>query len=165
VVKLIRDIAGQTNLLALNATIEAARAGEAGRGFAVVASEVKTLAVQTARATEEIAIQITAVQASTTGAVEAIRRTADRMHEINHYTSAVATAVEEQSVATSEISYNVTNAAEGTNVVVSVLAAVAGAATATRGSAQTMLDASAAVEEAVANLRSEVEGFLHKVAV
>ena len=164
VVKLIRDIAGQTNLLALNATIEAARAGEAGRGFAVVASEVKTLAVQTARATEEIASQITAVQASTTGAVEAIRRTADRMHEINHYTSAVATAVEEQSVATSEISYNVTNAAEGTNVVVSVLEAVAGAATATRGSAQTMLDASAAVEEAVANLRSEVEGFLRKVA-
>jgi PAS domain S-box-containing protein len=165
VVKLIRDIAGQTNLLALNATIEAARAGEAGRGFAVVASEVKTLAVQTARATEEIASQIKAVQGSTTGAVEAIRRTADRMHEINRYTSAVATAVEEQSVATSEISYNVTNAAEGTNVVVSVLEAVAGAATETRGSAQTMLDASAAVEEAVANLRSEVEGFLYKVAV
>jgi methyl-accepting chemotaxis protein len=89
---------------------------------------------------------------------------ADRMHEIDHYTSAVATAVEEQSVATSEISYNVTNAAEGTNVVVSVLEAVAGAATATRGSAQTMLDASAAVEEAVANLRSEVEDFLRKVA-
>jgi len=87
--------------------------------------------------------------------------TADRMHEINHYTSAVATAVEEQSVATSEISYNVTNAAD---VVVSVLEAVAGAATATRGSAQTMLDASAAVEEAVANLRSEVEDFLRKVA-
>ena len=83
------------------------------------------------------------------------------MHEINHYTSAVATAVEEQSVATSEISYNVTNAAD---VVVSVLEAVAGAATATRGSAQTMLDASAAVEEAVANLRSEVEDFLRKVA-
>jgi PAS domain S-box-containing protein len=165
VVKLIRDIAGQTNLLALNATIEAARAGEAGRGFAVVASEVKTLAVQTARATEEIASQIMAVQASTTGAVEAIRRTADRMREINHYTSAVATAVEEQSAATSEISYNVTNAAEGTTVVVSVLEAVAGAATATRGSAKTMLDASAAVEEAVGNLRSEVEGFLHKVAV
>jgi methyl-accepting chemotaxis protein len=165
VVKLIRDIAGQTNLLALNATIEAARAGEAGRGFAVVASEVKTLAVQTARATEEIASQIMAVQGSTTGAVEAIRRTADRMHEINRYTSAVASAVEEQSAATNEISYNVTNAAEGTNVVVSVLQAVAGSATETRGSAKTMLDASAAVEDAVANLRSEVEGFLHKVAV
>jgi hypothetical protein len=90
VVKLIRDIAGQTNLLALNATIEAARAGEAGRGFAVVASEVKSLAVQTANATEEIASQILSVQGSTTGAVEAIRRIAERMREIEHYTSSVA---------------------------------------------------------------------------
>jgi methyl-accepting chemotaxis protein len=79
VVKLIRAIAEQTNLLALNATIEAARAGEAGRGFAVVASEVKSLAVQTAKATEEIANHILAVQTSTTGAVEAIRRIAMRM--------------------------------------------------------------------------------------
>src|SRR5215468_9540937 len=83
VVKLIRDIAGQTNLLALNATIEAARAGESGRGFAVVASEVKTLAVQTAKATEDITGQITAVQSSTGGAVEAIRRIAERMQEVN----------------------------------------------------------------------------------
>ena len=82
VVKLIRDIAGQTNLLALNATIEAARAGEAGRGFAVVASEVKSLAVQTAKATEEIASQILAVQGSTTTAVDAIRNIAGRMKEI-----------------------------------------------------------------------------------
>jgi methyl-accepting chemotaxis protein len=81
VVKLIQDVAGQTNLLALNATIEAARAGEAGRGFAVVASEVKSLAVQTARATEEIAGQIAAVQVSTGAAVEAIGRIADRMKE------------------------------------------------------------------------------------
>ena len=79
VVKLIRNIAGQTNLLALNATIEAARAGEAGKGFAVVASEVKSLAVQTAKATEDIANHILAVQESTSGAVEAIRQIAERM--------------------------------------------------------------------------------------
>ncbi len=84
-IKLIRAIAGQTNLLALNATIEAARAGEAGRGFAVVASEVKSLAVQTARATEEIAGHILAVQNSTTGSVEAIRLIVARMQEINEY--------------------------------------------------------------------------------
>ncbi len=111
VVKLIRDIAGQTNLLALNATIEAARAGEAGRGFAVVASEVKTLAVQTANATEDIAGQILAVQSSTTGAVEAIRRIAERMQEINGYTSSVAASVEQQSAATGQISCNVASAA------------------------------------------------------
>ena len=89
VIKLIRNIAGQTNLLALNATIEAARAGEAGKGFAVVASEVKSLAVQTAKATEEIASHILGVQNSTSGAVEAIRQIATRMREINESTAAV----------------------------------------------------------------------------
>jgi methyl-accepting chemotaxis protein len=164
VVKLIQDIAGQTNLLALNATIEAARAGESGKGFAVVASEVKSLAVQTAKATEEISGQISAVQSSTTGAVEAIRRIAGRMQEINQFASAVSTAVQEQSAATGEISHNVTSAAKGTKVIVSVLSDVAGAATETRGSAQTVLSASEAVETAAAKLRSEVETFLSKVA-
>jgi methyl-accepting chemotaxis protein len=164
VVKLIRDIAGQTNLLALNATIEAARAGEAGRGFAVVASEVKTLAVQTANATEEIAAQILAVQSSTTGAVAAIRRIAERMHEINRYTSAVAASVEQQSAATGQISYNVANAVQGSDVVVAVLGKVEGAATQTRASAHGMLDASQAVEAALSELRLEVESFLAKVA-
>jgi methyl-accepting chemotaxis protein len=165
VVKLIRDIAGQTNLLALNATIEAARAGEAGRGFAVVAAEVKSLAVQTAKATEEIASHILAVQQSTGGAVEAIRKIAGRMHEINQYTTAVAAAVEEQSSATGEISHNVASAAQGSGHVVAVLSEVVGAASETRRSADVVRDASQTVETAVANLRLEVEDFLAKVAV
>jgi len=165
VIKLIRNIAGQTNLLALNATIEAARAGEAGRGFAVVASEVKSLAVQTAKATEDIANHILGVQNSTSGAVEAIRQIAKRMQEINSYTSAVAAAVEQQNSATGEISHNVASAAKGTSHVVVVLGEVAGAATETRVSAEVVRDASATVETAVANLRLEVEDFLAKVAV
>jgi PAS domain S-box-containing protein len=164
VVKLIQDIAGQTNLLALNATIEAARAGEAGKGFAVVASEVKSLAVQTAKATDDITGQIQAVQASTSGAVEAIRRIAERMQEIDRYASSVAASVEQQSAATGQISSNVTNAAEGTAVIVSVLGAVAGATTDARASAETVLSASHAVESAVTALRTQIEAFLGTVA-
>ena len=164
VIKLIRNIAGQTNLLALNATIEAARAGEAGKGFAVVASEVKSLAVQTAKATEEIASHILAVQNSTVGAVEAIRQIATRMQEINEYTTGVA-AVEQQNSATEEISHNVARAADGTGHVVAVLGEVAGAATETRSSAEVVRDASQSAESTVANLRLEVEDFLAKAAV
>ena len=115
ITNLIRNIAGQTNLLALNATIEAARAGEAGKGFAVVASEVKSLAVQTAKATEDISSQILEVQNSTGKAVEAIGRIASRMQEIEEFTSAVAASVQQQNAATSEISRNVTGAADGAN--------------------------------------------------
>ena len=164
VIKLIRTIAGQTNLLALNATIEAARAGEAGKGFAVVASEVKSLAVQTAKATEEIASHIMAVQNSTASAVEAIRQIATRMQEINEYTAAVAASVEQQNAATGEISHNVASAAQGTSQVVAVLGEVAGAATDTRFSAEVVRVASESAEAAVANLRLEVEDFLAKVA-
>jgi methyl-accepting chemotaxis protein len=165
VVKLIQDVAGQTNLLALNATIEAARAGDAGRGFAVVASEVKSLAVQTAKATEEIASQIAAVQASTRTAVEAIWRIAERMNEISQFTSSAAASVQQQNAATGEISQNVASAARGTKQIVTVLADVAGAATDTRASAQTVLAASEAVATAAGDLRTEVESFLQTVAV
>jgi methyl-accepting chemotaxis protein len=164
VVKLIQQIAGQTNLLALNATIEAARAGEAGRGFAVVASEVKSLAVQTAKATEEIAGQILEAQGSTSGAVEAVRSIEKSMGEISTYTSAVAAAISEQSAATGEISRNVASAAQETSRVVAALGEVAGAAIATRTSAEIVLTASQAVESAVGSLRGEVESFLHDVA-
>ncbi len=164
VVKLIRAIAEQTNLLALNATIEAARAGDAGRGFAVVASEVKSLAVQTAKATEEITGQITGLQTSATGAVQAIERIADRMQEISSYTSAVAASVEQQNTATSQIAQNVSGAARGTTAVATALGEVARAATDTRASASSVLDTSKSVEGTVAALRTEVETFLKTVA-
>src|SRR6202021_126314 len=120
VVKLIQSVAGQTNLLALNATIEAARAGAAGKGFAVVASEVKALAVQTAKATDDIAAQIAAVQSSTQSAVRAIGSISGRMEKVRQFTSAIATSVEQQNSATSEISNNVAAAAAGTKSVVAV---------------------------------------------
>jgi methyl-accepting chemotaxis protein len=164
VIKLIRNIAGQTNLLALNATIEAARAGEAGRGFAVVASEVKSLAVQTAKATEDISSQILEIQNSTGKAVEAIGRIAHRMREIDNHTSAVAESIQQQNAATGDISQNVASAADGAKLIGSVLSEVAGATTETQQAAQRVLTASESVEEAAAEMRSEVESFLTKVA-
>ena len=165
VVSLIRNIAGQTNLLALNATIEAARAGEAGRGFAVVASEVKSLAVQTAKATEQIASQIEAVQNSTRVAVDAIRRNSGRMREIDGYTSAVALSLQQQDSATDEISHNVASAANGAKGMVSVLEEVTRAVGDTRSAAGKVLQASETVEAAATSLQRGIEGFLGRVAV
>jgi len=165
VVSLIRNIAGQTNLLALNATIEAARAGEAGRGFAVVASEVKSLAVQTAKATEQIASQIDAVQNSTRVAVDAIRRNTDRMREIDGYTSAVALSLQQQDSATDEISHNVASAANGAKGMVSVLEEVTRAVGDTRSASGKVLQASETVETAATSLQRGIEGFLGRVAV
>jgi methyl-accepting chemotaxis protein len=112
-VALITDIAAQTNLLALNATIEAARAGEAGKGFAVVASEVKSLATQTASATDEIGGQIAAIQQATSDAASAIEGIGETVGTINEFSSGIAAAVEEQDAATREIARNVEEAAAG----------------------------------------------------
>ncbi len=165
VVKLIQKIAGQTNLLALNATIEAARAGEAGRGFAVVASEVKSLSVQTGKATEEIAAQIHAVQRSADGAVEALRQITGRMKEINNHTSSIAASVGQQNAATSAISESVAVAANGTKAVASILEKVTQAVSKASGSASTVLTASQNVEHAATDLKARVEEFLHRVAI
>jgi methyl-accepting chemotaxis protein len=165
VVKLIQSVAGQTNLLALNATIEAARAGTAGKGFAVVASEVKALAVQTGKATDDIASQIAAVQSSTHSAVNAIGSITNRMQDIQHFTSAIAAAVEQQHASTSEISNSVAAAVSGTKSVVAVLERVSTAISDMRSSADTVLAASQAVETAADSLRGSVDGFLRKVAI
>ncbi|MEH2069740.1 MAG: methyl-accepting chemotaxis protein [Nostoc sp.] len=125
VIKVITAIAGQTNLLALNATIEAARAGDAGRGFAVVANEVKELAKQTANATEDISQRIEAIQTDTTAAVQAITQITDIINQINDFQSTIASAIEEQTATTNEISRNIGEAAKGTSDIAKNIAVVA----------------------------------------
>jgi len=163
VVNLINDIAAQTNLLALNATIEAARAGEAGKGFAVVANEVKSLATQTGRATDEIANQIAAVQQVTGDAVASIGGIVGRMQEINGISTAIASAVEQQSAATSEIARSVQQAAGTTRRVSDSVGAVNQAASGTGIAAQEVLAAASGLVDETNQLREVVGTFIRRL--
>ena len=164
VISLINGIAEQTNLLALNATIEAARAGEAGKGFSIVAAEVKTLATQTASATGTISEQINSIQHGTSAAVDAIREIAATMDEVNQWSEAIAAAIEEQGVCTSEISLNVHHAAAGSNEVSRSMIGISNAADENMESAKLALTAAEDVSANAERLRKVVDTFLVNVA-
>jgi len=164
IIETIRAVAEQTNLLALNATIEAARAGEAGKGFAVVASEVKTLAAQTAKATEQIASQITGVQTSTETAVVSLKAIASKVSDINGLTGAIAAAVEEQQAATQEIASNVTRAADESSRAAANAGSVTEAAARTKTDAMTVSRASDQLGQVARNISEAVNGFLGSIA-
>ncbi|WP_420244840.1 methyl-accepting chemotaxis protein [Roseiterribacter gracilis] len=163
VVGLIGDIAAQTNLLALNATIEAARAGEAGKGFAVVASEVKSLATQTAKATEEVSSVIGDIQTETGKAVAAIDLVKSTIEGLSHIAGTIAAAVEQQGAATREIARNVEEAARGVERVSSDVVAVEGAATDTGEAATQVTTAAQDVSQQAETLQARVATFLGNI--
>ncbi|HMB11737.1 methyl-accepting chemotaxis protein [Saliniramus sp.] len=163
VIAMIRAIAEQTNLLALNATIEAARAGEAGKGFAVVAAEVKGLADQTAKATDQIATQITGMQGISEKSVAAIAAIAHQIEEMSSLTGSVAAAVEEQQAATGEIARNVSEAARGTQEATGNITQVREASSQTATASEQLLTSANALSENAGSLEAEVSQFLQRV--
>ena len=163
VVKLIHSIAAQTNLLALNATIEAARAGDSGRGFAVVASEVKALANQTAKATEEISAQVTAMQASTSDAVASIGGITETIAQMSEITTSISTAIEQQGDATREIARNIQSVAAGSSEISAHIGGVTSAAAATGLAASDVLSNARELDNQSGMLRSAVDEFMTKV--